>query len=109
MPLKWRVPSAGHCIASTSINPDKTYLEMVEGDFKKRYNNQKNSFRHKRHSKETTLSKYIWEIKKEYNEMPTLIKSIIKSLPSYSNIPKKCCYVFTKNLKLLTLKTKINC
>ena len=97
------------CIASTSINPDKTYLEMVEGDFKKRYNNQKNSFRHKRYSKETTLSKYIWEIKKEYNEMPPLIKSIIKSVPSYSNISKKCYYVFTKNLKLLTLKTKITC
>ena len=97
------------CIASTSINPDKTNLEMVEGDFKKRYNNQNNSFRHKRYSKETTLSKYIWEIKKEYNEMPPLIKSIIKSVPSYSNISKKCYYVFTKNLKLLTLKTKITC
>ena len=31
----------------------------------------------KRYSKETTLSKYIWEIKKDYNEMPTLKWSIV--------------------------------
>ena len=98
------------CIASTSMNPDKTYLGTAECDFKKRYNNHTNSFRHKRYSKDTTLSKYIWKIKKEYNEMPTLKWSIVKSVPSYSNISKKnVYYVFTKNLKLLSLKTKITC
>ena len=35
------------------------------------------------------LSRYIWEIKKEYNEMPTLKRSIVKSIPSYTNISKK--------------------
>ena len=45
----------------------------------------------KRYSKETTLSKYIWEIKKEYNEMPTLKRSIVKSVLSYSNTSKKKC------------------
>ena len=60
------------CIVSTSMNPDKTYLGMAEFDFKKRFNNHINSFRHKRYSKDTTLSKYIWETKKEYNEMSTL-------------------------------------
>ena len=54
------------CIASTSINPDKAFLETAEGDFKKRYNKGTKSFRHKWYSKGTTLSKYIWEIKKEY-------------------------------------------
>ena len=54
------------------MNPDKTYLGMAEFDFKKRFNNHINSFRHKRYSKDATLSKYIWETKKEYNEMPTL-------------------------------------
>ena len=72
------------CIASTSMNPDKTYLGTAEGDFKKRYNNHTKSFRHKRYSKETTLSKYIWEIKKEYNEMPTLKWSIVKFVPNIS-------------------------
>ena len=54
------------CIASTWINPDKTFLETAKGDFKKRYNKGTKSFRHRRYSKETTLSKYIWEIKKEH-------------------------------------------
>ena len=66
------------CIASTSMNPEETYLGTAEGDFKKRYNNHTNLFRH---SKDTTLSKYIWEIKNKYNEMPTLKWSIRKSVP----------------------------
>ena len=51
------------------MNADKTYLGTAEGYFKKRYNNHTNSFRH---SEDTPLSKYIGEIKNEYNEMPTL-------------------------------------
>ena len=99
------------CIASISINLDKTYLGTAEGDFKKRYNNHTKSFRQKRYRKETTLFKYIWEIQKEYNKMPTLKWSIVKSVPSHSNqIHKKnAYYAFTKNLKLLTLKTKVTC
>ena len=54
------------------MNPDKTYLGAAKGGFNKRYNYHSNSFRHKRYSKETTLSKYTWEIEKEYNEMLTL-------------------------------------
>ena len=74
--------SAYKCITSTSMNPDKTYLGIAEGDFKKR-NNHTNSFRHKRYSKETTIYKYIWEIKKEYNEMPTLKWSICTVIFKY--------------------------
>ena len=48
------------------MNPDKTYLGTTEGkiEVKKRYNNHTNSFRHNGYSQDTTLSKYIWEIKK---------------------------------------------
>ena len=35
------------CIASKSINPDKTCLGTAEGDFKTRYNNRTKSFRNK--------------------------------------------------------------
>ena len=90
MPIKWTVPSTGHCIQMYRINiNDKTYFGMAEGDFKKRYNKHTNSFRHKLHSKETLLSKYIWEIKKEYYKMQ-LQNGLVKSVPSYSNISKKC-------------------
>ena len=46
-------------IASTSMNPDKTYLGKAERDFKERCNNHTNSFRQKWYSKETALFKYI--------------------------------------------------
>ena len=75
--------------ASTSMNPDKTYLWTTEEDFKKRYTNHTKPFRHKWHSKEATITKYIWEIKKEYNETPTLKWSLVKSVPSYSSVSKK--------------------
>ena len=92
------------CITSTSMHPDITCLGTAEGDFNKRYNNHTNSFRHKRYSKDTTLSKYILEIKKEYNEMRTLKWSIVKSVPSYSNISKKCLLYLHEKLEIVNFE-----
>ena len=97
------------CVASTSMNPDKTYRRTAEGDLKKRCNNHTKPFRHKRYSKETTLSKHIWDIKKKYNEMPMLKWSVVTFVPPYSNISKKCLLCFHKNLEIVNLKTKITC
>ena len=91
------------CIASTSMNPDRTYLGTAERDFKKRYNHTK-SFRHKRYSKKTILSKYIWEIKIEYHEIPALKWSIIKFVPPYSNISKKCLSSLHKKLEIVNFE-----
>ena len=41
------------------------------------------------HSADTTLSKYVWEIKRKLKIMPSLRWSIIKSVPAYSKISKK--------------------
>ena len=57
------------CTVSTSVNPDKVYLRTAEGDFKKRYHNHTKSFRNKRYTKYTSLSKYIWEIKEKHQEI----------------------------------------
>ena len=38
----------------------------------------------------TPLSKYVWEIKEKFKIIPSLKWSIIKSIPAYSNISKKC-------------------
>ena len=84
------------CATSTSMNPEKTYLGMTEGDFEKRYNNHTTSFRHQLCSKETTLSKYIWEVKKEYNEMQTLKWSIVKCVLPYSHISKKNFIMYSR-------------
>ena len=42
------------------------------------------------HSTDTTLSKYVWEIKEKFKIIPSLKWFIIKSVPAYSNISKKC-------------------
>ena len=78
------------CIASTSVNPDKVYLRTAEGEFKKRHYNHNKSFRHRSYANKTTLSKYVWEIKEKYNEMSSLKWSVVKSVPGYSNISKRC-------------------
>ena len=51
------------CIASTTVNPDKIYLGTAEGNFKKRYYNHKTSFKNREKANDTTLSKYVWEVK----------------------------------------------
>ena len=65
------------------------YLGTAEGDFKKRYYNHTKSFRNKRYTNDTSLSKYIWEIKEKYQENPSLKWSIVKKVPVYYNITKK--------------------
>ena len=48
------------------------------------------SFNNEGHSTDTTLSKYVWEIKEKFKIMPPLKWSIIKSVQAYSNISKRC-------------------
>ena len=86
------------------MNPDKTCLGTAEGDFSKIYNNHTNSFRHKRYSRDITVSKYILEIKKEYNEMRTLKWSIVKSVSSYSTISKKCLLYLHEKLEIVNFE-----
>ena len=78
------------CTVSTPVNPDKVYLGTTEGDFKKRYYNHTKSFRNKRYTSDTSLSKYIWQINGKHQEIPSLKWSIVRRVPAYSNITKKC-------------------
>ena len=89
------------CIASTSVNPDKLYLETAEGEFKKRYYNHNKSFRHRSYANKTTLSKYVWEIKDKCNEMPSLKWSVVKSVPGYSNNSKRCLLCLHKKFEIV--------
>ena len=60
------------CVASTSINPDKVYLGTAEDELKKRFYNHKKSFKNRGYASDTSLLKYIWEMKDKHNETPTL-------------------------------------
>ena len=50
---------------------------------------------------DTSLSKCIWEMKDKHNETPTLKWSVIKSLPAYSNISKKCALCLQEKFEII--------
>ena len=41
----------------------KSYVGLVEGDFKRRWNNHNQSFRRSEYEKSTTLSSYVWSLR----------------------------------------------
>ena len=77
------------CVALVDGYPNEVYLGTTDGDFKQRFYNNLMSFNNKDHSADTTLSKYVWEIKRKLKIMPSLRWSIIESVPAYSKISKK--------------------
>ena len=89
------------CIASTTFNPDEIYIGTAEGNFKKRYYNHKTSSKNREKANDTTFSKYEWEVKDKYKETPSLKWSIVKSVPEYSNITKKCLLCLYEKLEII--------
>ena len=59
------------------------------------------SFCDKRHTNDTSLSKYIREIKEKCQENPSLKWSIVKGVPAYSNITKKCLLCLHEKLEIV--------
>ena len=49
----------------------------------------------------TTLSDYIWTVREEQKIDPTLKWSIIKSVPAYNNISKKCLLCLHEKFEIL--------
>ena len=49
--------------ATVTTNDTKHYIGMTATTFKERYANHTSSFRHKKDSKKTELSKHIWKFK----------------------------------------------
>ena len=88
------------CTVLSLDKPNKLYLGTAQGDFKKRFYNHRKSFNNEGSANDTTLSKYIWELKETSNSSPTLVWSIAKRLPSYFNISKKCLLCLHEKLKI---------
>ena len=60
------------CTVSSPDKPNKVYLGNAEDDFTKRFYNHRKSFNNESSANDTTLSKYIWELKETSNSSPTL-------------------------------------
>jgi hypothetical protein len=90
------------CIVTAKNQPKKVYIGLTEGEWKTRYNNHKSSFKNKIYQKATALSCYVWDLKSKFNETPTLSWSILKSVPPYSNISKKCHLCLNEKLAIIS-------
>ena len=64
-------PLKGRCLTKSLVYEVKTdnesfrYIGLCEGDFKTRYNTHMSSFRNKKYSNSTELSKKIWTLKND--------------------------------------------
>ena len=94
LPGKCQTPSIIYQASVATINPiglakTETYIGLTANPFKERYGGHKSSFKHEKRRLETTLSKYIWELKEE-NIPFTLSWKIMASAQTFSNVTGIC-------------------
>ena len=102
----------------TRPSPKKVYLGPAEGKQRSRFYNHKFSFKHKRYSNKTTLSNYMWCLKSVSSKTPNLKWSILRCLPTYLNISKKCLsclyeklaiFIYQNHEELLNRRSELLC
>ena len=96
------IDSIYKCIVTTDNKEDKVYIGLAGGTWKRRYANHVKSFKHETYEKETSLSQYIWKLKRENVNNPVLNWSILGTAPLYSNISKKCQLCLQEKLRIIT-------
>ena len=114
--VKSECPLNGQCqvtdiIYKCTISPDKpnkVYLRTAEGDCKKRFYKYRKSFNNEGSANDTTLSKYIWELKRTSNSSSTLVWSIAKKVLPYSNTSKKCLLCLYEKLEIIIVNERNN-
>ena len=101
-------PLNGECLSSSLVykatvtheKEKKCYVGLVEGDFKRRYNNHKTSFERPEYEKSTTLSSYVWSLRDrgcDYN----LEWEIMKRTRPYVCGASRCDLCTTEKLIIL--------
>ena len=89
-------------VSATSTTKQRAYLGVAEGQWKQRYYNHTKSFRNRGYKNETSLSSFLWDIKMKTNEIPKLSWSVLKIVPGYSNISKRCLLCLYEKLFIAT-------
>ena len=87
-------------VASADGYPHKVYLDTA-GYFKQCFYNHRMSFNNEGHLTDSTLSKYVWEIKEKFKIMLALKWSIIKYIPAFSSISKKSHLCLQETFEIL--------
>ena len=92
----------------TNNIPTQNTLGLAEDVFKKqRYYNHTESFRNENDSKCTTLSSYVWKMKKTKKETLTLVWQIIQTAAPYRNMTKQSSLCLHEELAILMYPNQI--
>ena len=82
-----------HLIYQATVTPENENSENSIGltarTFKERWDEHKTSFRHERYAQETTLSGYIWKLKKENKNFNISWKIVCRASP-FSPVTGQC-------------------
>ena len=82
--------------------PNKVYLGTAQGEFKKRFYNHNTRTKNESKRNDTTLAKYVWDLKLKHTVTPTLKCYTLKSVVQHSNIEKKCRLYIQKKFEILS-------
>ena len=106
-------PLNGNCLKGSLVykaeikttNSTAIYIGASANNFKERYRNHVLSFKHPRYQHNTSLSKYIWELKED-NKPFEISWSIAGRAPAYSPEAKSCRLCILEKTLILTSKDK---
>ena len=87
-------------ITTTDTHDSKNYIGVTAGTFKERFNNHKKSLKNSAYSKETELSKYVWNLKRQ-NRQFNIKWSIIKCAPAYSAGGRSCNLCLEEKMSIM--------
>ena len=79
--------------------PIKTYIGLTEGPFKIRYNTHNNTIKHEKLSRNTELSKYMWDLKRQGLEGKIKWEIVHKAIP-YKCGTRKCDLCLSEKLAI---------
>ena len=92
------------CTVSVPEKPDKVYIGLTEAEFKTRYASHKSNCKNEDQAGSTALSTYFHKMKKEAKTDPLLKWEILKTVPAYSNITKRCLLCLQEKFEILSYK-----
>ena len=79
---------------------EKVYKGVTATTWKERYRNHLKSFNNEKYEKDTELSKEVWRIKRKNKEYRIKWR-LIKQLPAYNLITKRCILCLKEKLAIL--------
>ena len=88
---------------ATTCKSNKVYLGLTAGELKKtRYYSHVKSFKNEFYANSTTLSSYVWKMKKRKNVAPAITWEVLRTVKTYSNITKRCSLCLHEKLAIIT-------